>query len=90
MGTRVPKWAPMWEQLMSKVSTVSMVEGYGYLCLLLTGVFTQSELGLLNNGELSPSPQFSFPKLTSSRSARISSVDRARIMGEQGSDLRNV
>ena len=52
-----------------------------------TGVFTQRELGLLNNGELSPSFQFSFPKLTSSRSALISSVDRACIMGEQGSDL---
>ena len=53
----------------------------------LTGVFTQRELGLLNNGELSPSFQFSFPKLTSSRSALISSVERACIMGEQGSDL---
>ena len=58
----------------------------------LTGVFTQSELGLLNKGELSPSPQFSLllPRLTSSRSALISSVDRARIIGEQGSDLAHV
>ena len=60
---------------------------------ILTGVFTQSELGLLNKGELSPSlPQFSLllPRLTNSRSAFISSVDRARIIGEQGSDLTHV
>ena len=60
---------------------------------ILTGVFTQSELGLLNKGELSPSPpQFSLllPRLTSSRSAFISSVDRARIIGEQGSDLMHM
>ena len=62
-----------------------------YMCDWLTGVFTQSELGLLNNGELSPSPQFSLPRLTSSKSALIiSSVDRARIIGEQGSDLSRV
>ena len=54
----------------------------------LTGVLTQRELGLLNKGDPSSSPpKFSFPKLANSRSALISSVDWARIIGEEGSDL---